>query len=82
MSPGTQIMMSGALTFGVPVAVGIYELLALRRRRPGSWDPGPDPEPAPPPPHPGGANRKLPDCLIPNLPPRAPAARSRVLETV
>jgi hypothetical protein len=60
MSPTTFVILSGALTFGAPIALAIHELIMLRRppRGPG-WN-GPDIEPMEPrPPKP------LPDCLIP-----------------
>jgi hypothetical protein len=31
MTPETQILLSGALTFGVPLALAARELIALRR---------------------------------------------------
>ena len=61
MSPAIQVLLSGALTIGVPVALAILDLRATRRR---SGDGGARPQ-APTPPKP----RPLPDCLIPKLPP-------------
>ena len=65
MTPGTQIILSGTLTFGVPLALAVRDLLITRRTQGGSWDPEP-PKPVPPTPAGGGnANRRpLPQCLI------------------
>lgn len=70
MSPSTFVLLSGALTFGVPLALALRELRELRRPPGGGWTPPrqPDPQPAPPKPRP------LPDCLIPK------PSRTRVLE--
>ncbi len=60
MSPATFVILSGALTFGAPLALAIRELVVLRRPPPGSGWNGRrlDPvEPTPP--------KPLPDCLIP-----------------
>ena len=79
MDSETFMMLSGALSFGAPLALAVRELLVLRRDGGGggSWkrDPAPD---TPPPPAPAG-NKPLPDCLIPKPAPR-PVARTRVLE--
>ena len=82
MTGSTFVLLSGALTFGVPLALAVNELVALRRRPDGEWRR--DPEPAPLPPKP------LPDCLIPRpMAPRSmeqrptapiPDARAPVLE--
>ena len=72
MSPAVQVILSGALTFGVPLALAIRELRVTRRGG-GGWRPDPV-QPTPPAPKP------LPSCLIPQLPPRPRAAR--VLEQV
>ena len=57
MTPAEQVVLSGALTFGVPLLLAIRELILLRRpRRDGGPPPG---DPIPPAPKP------LPDCLIP-----------------
>lgn len=69
MSSETQVLLSGALTFGAPLALAVCELFILRRR-PSSDDSGP---PAPPP-KPIGP-KPLPDCLIPK-----PIVRARELE--
>lgn len=67
MSPEVQVLLSGALTFGAPLAIAIHELLALRRKPPGGHG-GLPPEPPPP-------QKPLPDCLIPR-----PMVRTRELE--
>ena len=65
------------LTFGVPLALALRELVAVQRRRP---DAPPDEQPPPPPPRPIAPpdtySRPLPACLIPQRMPE------RVLETV
>ncbi len=78
MTPGTQIILSGTLTFGVPLALAVRDLLSTRRAQGGSWDPEP-PKPTPPAPSGGGnqithctptaldltrATPRLPQCLI------------------
>ena len=68
MSPEVQVLLSGALTFGAPLAIAIHELLALRRP-PRGGPGGLPPEPPPPP------QKPLPDCLIPR-----PTVRIRELE--
>lgn len=78
MSPSTQVLLSGALTFGVPLALAIRELIALRRwtGRPGGPDGSADP-PLPPPAPPGNAPavKPLPACLIPARQPGIAAGR-------
>ena len=59
MTPDTQILLSGALTFGVPLAFAVRELVVVRRPPRGGGGGPPAPAPAPPKPKP------LPDCLIP-----------------
>ena len=78
MAPATQIFLSGVLTFGVPLALAVRELVTVHRRpRSGPSD---DPPPPPPPPKPTPPSdiysRPLPACLIPQRRPE------RVLETV
>lgn len=69
MTPATQVILSGTLTFGVPLLLAIRDLVWLKQGR-GSWDGGPKdapPEPVMPGP-PGGVMvtpRRLPECLIP-----------------
>ena len=84
MSPATQVILSGLLTFGIPILFGIRELIALRRWK-GDLGGGPDgsAEPKPLPLMPGGglAVKPLPACLIPvRRPDLAPERRTRVLE--
>ncbi len=65
MAPSLQIVLSGLLTYGVPLGFAIRELIVLRRFRDDDRgrDPAPDPTPMPLAP----AGRTLPDCLIPKL---------------
>ena len=71
MAPSTFVLLSGMLTFGVPLALALRELRELKRPPPGGWSPPPA-EPAPIPKRP----KPLPDCLIP-----APMTqRTRILE--
>ena len=75
MAPATQVLFTGALTFGVPLALALHELIALRRRPSG----GPPDSPPPPPPTPlppESFTRPLPACLIPQRRPE------RILELV
>lgn len=76
MSPSTFVLLSGVLTFGVPLALALRELRELRRPPRGNWNPpAPDPQPAPPRPRP------LPDCLIPKpVPQPAWSPGPRILE--
>lgn len=85
MSPGTQVLLSGALTFGVPLVLAIRELIALRRSPGGSWGPNgsAEPEPPPAPRGTGPAVKPLPACLIPvRRPDLVGERRVRVLERV
>jgi hypothetical protein len=63
MAPSTQILLSGALTFGVPLALAVRDLMTMRRSPPG---PGWRPDPVPPkPPQPiDGSGPALPACLL------------------
>ncbi len=73
MAPALQVILSGTLTFGVPLAVAVHELIVTRRG--GGWRPEKLPDPQP--------RKPLPPCLIPQLGPRPPLAhtpRPRVLE--
>lgn len=63
MSPEMFILLSGALTFGVPLALAVMELLALRRDG-GGFGKGGRERDTPPAPDPAGT-RPLPECLIP-----------------
>ena len=65
LNPAVQVVLSGCLSFGIPLLIAIYELRSLRRYRPGGggWRrPAPAPQPRP-----------LPPCLIPTDQWRAPA---------
>ncbi len=67
MSPTTQVLLSGALTFGVPLALAFRELRVLRRPNRGAgWggDPIVPTPPPPPPTDPETPSRPLPECLI------------------
>ncbi len=79
MDAGTQVVLSGALTFGVPLLWAVRELIVVRRGNRGGWGGEPPKVPDPLPLQPD-AHPSLPECLIPRLP-RAPA-RSRELERV
>ena len=74
MTPTTFVLLSGTLTFGVPLAVAIWELLSIPPGRPGGGDePPPEPRFRDPP-------RPLPDCLLPPPNPIRAPLRIRVLE--
>lgn len=60
------VLLSGALTFGIPLLLAIRELYELKRRRNGGWE-GDGSAPIVPPP-PSLGHKPLPDCLIPRLP--------------
>lgn len=79
MDPLVWIMLSGALTFGVPLVLAARELWLLRDDGGGPSSRGRAPDAQPPvPPSPAGAG-PLPECLVPKPLPRS-AVRSRVLE--
>ena len=61
-----HMLLSGTLTFGVPLALAVRELVLLRRPRGGTWL-GDGPRPTAPRPMPPDAPRALPDCLIPKV---------------
>jgi hypothetical protein len=87
MSPETQVLLSGMLTFGLPLLLAVHELFALRRNGGNGWKPDRTPDPKPRPLPLGGTpvQRPLPACLIPVLPPRPvtpPSVRARELEHV
>ena len=77
MKPALVVILSGALTFGVPLVIALWEVIVLRRNSRGGW--GPDGPRAPEPPAPpmdsppaqrpqapwSQAQRPLPACLIP-----------------
>lgn len=50
MSPGSQMLLSGALSFGVPLALAARELFVMRRRGPGWFRPRDPVPPTNPPP--------------------------------
>ncbi len=80
MDGTTFVLLSGALTVGVPLVLAVRELIELRRRGDTGWDgDGPPPFP-PPPPAPSTGDKPLPECLIPRLPPQP--VRRRELEEV
>jgi hypothetical protein len=68
MTADTQVNLSFALTFGVPIALAWWELKRLGR---GNWNPPreddvpPDPSPLPDPGVGPEVRKPLPDCLIP-----------------
>jgi hypothetical protein len=76
VAPEIQVILSGALTFGVPLAVAVREIIVTKRG--GGWRPERLPEPRPVTP--------LPPCLLPPPRPRLPMhdapgpTRQRVLE--
>ena len=72
MSPALQVILSGCLSFGVPLVIALYELRNLRRYRGGGggWRrPAPKPQPRPR----QGGSRPLPACLVPNAAWRPPS---------
>jgi hypothetical protein len=79
MQAATQVFLSGALTFGVPLAWAVHELIVLRRSPGGFWR-GHKPPPPEPPGSPPERPKQLPACLIPKL--RPAVVRPRVRETV
>jgi hypothetical protein len=79
MDGAVYVVLSGALTFGVPLALAVRELIELKRRDEGGWE-GDGPLPYKPQPPPRTGHKPLPDCLIPKLP--AGPARGRELEKV
>jgi hypothetical protein len=84
MDAGLWVILSGSLTFGVPIVFGVRELLLLKPGR-GGWsgDHQPDITPVPPTPGTDAPTKPLPACLIPSLPPRLPDAKPvRQLEPV
>ena len=73
MTSETFVMLSGALSFGVPMAVAVYELLTLTPHRRGGDEPPPE-ERFP------RAPKPLPECLLPRPDPVRSRSRVRVLE--
>ena len=88
MKPALVVILSGALTFGVPLLIAMWEVIVLRRNSRGGWDPDgpPPPEPPEPPSDAPQVQRPLPACLIPvrqpNLAVSRPTGPTRVLEPV
>lgn len=76
MAPEMHVLLSGALTFGVPLALAVRELMVLRRG--GKPDDRRPRRPVAPPLAPADGRPRLPECLIPKplpqgLVPRLPA---------
>ena len=68
---GLQVILSGTLTFGVPLVLAIRELLASGPPSPPPPDGNAERPTAVPPLAPSGyGERPLPACLVPSLPPR------------
>jgi hypothetical protein len=65
MAPATQIILSGVLTFGVPVLLAVRELVVVHRPRPKDGPSDDRPPPAPQPPPVDSYTKPLPACLIP-----------------
>jgi hypothetical protein len=89
MEPEMHVVLSCALSFGVPLVIAIRELMVLRRdgRAGGGLGRRDDPQPKPPTPKPRpqgqdlAARKPLPDCLVPK-PIRRAAPAARELELV
>ncbi len=79
MNATWHVLLSGTLTFGVPLALALRELVLLRRPPGGAW-PGDGPKTPAPLPIPPQSPRSLPDCLIPRL--VQTPAKARVPELV
>ena len=79
MSPALQVILSGCLSFGIPLLIALYELRNLRRYRGGDRGGWRRPAPVRPPVPSGGGDTALPACLVPNEQWRAPARRMREL---
>jgi hypothetical protein len=77
MAPATQIILSGMLTFGVPILLAARDVVVVNRKPqagpPDDHQPPPPPRPMPPT---DIYSRPLPACLIPQRRPE------RVLERV
>ena len=78
------VLLSGTLTFGVPLLIGVHELLTLKPGGGGGGGRDPAPDIVPPPPGPtlglAPPPKPLPACLIPNLPPLPAFARATTRE--
>jgi len=78
LEPATQIVLSGCLTFGIPLALALRELVVMRRGQGNNIPP-----PPPPPPEERPKPKPLPPCLQVNfdrLPPMTQVREQRVLE--
>lgn len=73
MTGSTFVLLSGTLTFGVPLALGVWELLTLPTFRRGGDEPPPEER------HPR-APKPVPTCLLPPPGPARASVRVRVLE--
>ena len=73
MTSQTFVLLSGALTFGVPLALAIRELLGLSTLAPDGDEPPREERTVPRP-------RPLPDCLLPAPIPAYARTRLRVME--
>lgn len=73
MTPLTFVLLSGGLSFGIPMALAVRELLLLTVSLRGGDE-------APPEEHFAPAPRPLPDCLLPAPVSARNPLRSRVLE--
>jgi hypothetical protein len=76
-----HVLLSGTITFGIPLALAIRELILLRRPPRGAW-PGDGPRAPEPKPLPPDAPRRLPECLVPKLPAHPVHASHHVPEMV
>jgi len=86
MTPSVQIILSGSLTFGVPLLLAVRELVALRRANGGAggFDGPRDDSPVSPPPGCEPRTPSLPACLVEAARTDAVAGqadRGRVLES-
>ena len=85
MTSGTFVLLSGALTFGVPIYLAMRDLRNMGPRGHGGGR-GPDAnDPAPEPPAPDNpviapVQKPLPDCLIPRPLVHVPQPADRELE--
>lgn len=73
MTSQTFVLLSGALSFGVPLALAVRELLTLPSFKPRRDEPPPEAPMVP-------APKPLPDCLLPTQWPVHKPVVMRVLE--